>query len=172
MAEKHLAADRLIVVVGGETEIVQREKTLGKSFVTKMFSFFTFIHLSAAEEERRVRRIEEDVQIKAKLCEKDLREAEPALQAAQIALNTLNKTNLTELKSFGAPPQAVINVCAAVLVLCSGRHHRLPKDRSWRACKHMMGSIDRFLSQLIRFDKEHIPPKVIVALQPYLNVRY
>lgn len=33
MAEKHMAADRLIVVVGGETEIVQREKILGKNFV-------------------------------------------------------------------------------------------------------------------------------------------
>lgn len=123
----------------------------------------------AAEEERRVRRIEEDVQIKAKLCEKDLRKAEPALQAAQMALNTLNKTNLTELKSFGAPPQAVVKVCAAVLVLCSGRQ-KLPRDRSWKACKNMMGSVDRFLSHLVRFDKEHIPSKVITALQVYLNV--
>lgn len=172
MAEKRVAADRLIVVVGGETEMVQHEKTLGYLVIVILFkvTFDFFVYFLAAEEERRVRRIEEDVQTKAKMCEKDLREAEPALQAAQMALNTLNKINLTELKSFGAPPQAVINVCAAVLVLCSGRHHRLPKDRSWRACKHMMGSVDRFLTQLVRFDKEHIPPKVIVALQPYLNV--
>lgn len=54
--------------------------------------------------------------------------------AAQEALNTLNKNNLTELRSFGTPPKAVINVCAAVLVLFSGRG-KIPKDRSWRACK-------------------------------------
>lgn len=37
-------------------------------------------------------------------CEEDLVKAEPALLAAQEALNTLNKNNLTELKSFGSPP--------------------------------------------------------------------
>lgn len=37
--------------------------------------------------------------------------------------------------------------------------------------QQLMGAVDRFLNQLLRFDKEHIPPKVIVALQPYLNVR-
>lgn len=35
-------------------------------------------------------------------CEEDLVKAEPALLAAQEALNTLNKNNLTELKSFGS----------------------------------------------------------------------
>lgn len=89
--------------------------------------------LLAAAEEQKVRIIEEDVSIKAKLCAEDLRKAQPALLAAQEALNTLNKNNLTELKSFGTPPQAVINVCAAVLVLCSKQ--KLPKDRSWKACK-------------------------------------
>lgn len=81
-----------------------------------------------------MRAIEEDVSIKAKICEADLRIAEPSLIAANEALNTLNKNNLTELKSFGQPPKAVIHVCAAVLVLFSGKG-RLPKDRSWRACK-------------------------------------
>lgn len=89
---------------------------------------------AAAEEERKVRAIEEDVTIKTKICEADLRKAEPSLIAANEALNTLNKNNLTELKSFGTPPKAVINVCAAVLVLFSGKA-KIPKDRSWRACK-------------------------------------
>lgn len=81
-----------------------------------------------------MRIIEEDVGIKAKICEVDLRMAEPSLVAAQEALNTLNKNNLTELRSFGTPPKAVISVCAAVMVLFSGRG-KIPKDRTWRACK-------------------------------------
>jgi dynein heavy chain, axonemal len=62
-------------------------------------------------------------------CEEDLVRAEPALVAAQEALNTLNKANLTELKSFGTPPLAVTNVTAAVLVLLSPQGlflHHLP----------------------------------------------
>lgn len=88
----------------------------------------------AAAEERKIRIIEEDVSLKAKLCEEDLNKAEPMLVAAQEALNTLNKNNITELKSFGTPPPAVINVCAAVLVLFSSKG-KLPRDRSWKACK-------------------------------------
>lgn len=90
--------------------------------------------ISAASEEKKIRIIEEDVSIKAKLCEEDLHKAEPMLVAAQEALNTLNKNNITELKSFGTPPSAVINVCAAVLVLFSSKG-KLPRDRSWKACK-------------------------------------
>ncbi|XP_037911922.1 dynein beta chain, ciliary-like [Hermetia illucens] len=147
---KNEAADKLIVVVSAENEKVQKERNF------------------ASEEEVKVRAIEEDVSEKAKLCEEDLRRAQPALIAAQEALNTLNKANLTELKSFGSPHEAVVNVCAAVLVLFS-KKGKIPKDRSWKACKALMGKVDQFLYDLINYDKEHIHPDVIKALQPYLN---
>lgn len=142
----------------------------------------------AAVEEKKVKVIEEDVSRKARACAEDLRKAEPALLAAQEALNTLNKNNLTELKSFGAPPEAVVNVCAAVLVLMSIKHGKVPKDRSWKASKvsksalHvlrqelkndyfqiMMGRADGFLHDLIHYDKENITPDVVKAIQPYIN---
>ncbi|XP_069702004.1 dynein beta chain, ciliary-like [Periplaneta americana] len=148
--EKNIAADKLIQVVGIETEKVSKEKAV------------------AAEEEKKVRVIEEDVSIKQKVCEEDLRKAEPALIAAQEALNTLNKTNLTELKSFGSPPPAVVNVTAAVLVLFAGKG-RIPKDRSWKACKLMMGKVDAFLESLIHYAKEDIQPEVYKAIQEYIK---
>lgn len=52
----------------------------------------------------------------------------------QEALNTLNKSNLTELKSFGSPPGVVTNVTAAVMVLLA-QNGKIPKDRSWKAGK-------------------------------------
>lgn len=86
LKEKNDAADALIEIVGVETEKVSTEKNL------------------ADEEEEKVAVIAEEVSKKQKDCEEDLRKAEPALLAAQEALNTLNKANLTELKSFGSPP--------------------------------------------------------------------
>lgn len=86
LKEKNDAADRLIEIVGVETEKVSIEKNL------------------ADEEEERVAVIAEEVSKKQRDCEEDLLKAEPALLAAQEALNTLNKANLTELKSFGSPP--------------------------------------------------------------------
>lgn len=55
------------------------------------------------------------------------------MRAAEEALDTLDRNNLTELKSFGSPAPAVVMVASAVLVLmCKGK---IPKDRSWKACK-------------------------------------
>lgn len=116
LKEKNEAADALIEIVGIETEKVSHEKNV------------------ADEEENRVAIIAEEVTQKQKDCEEDLQKAEPALIAAQEALNTLNKANLTELKSFGSPPGAVTNVTAAVMVLLAPGG-KVPKDRSWKAAK-------------------------------------
>ncbi|EDX15768.1 GD15126 [Drosophila simulans] len=150
LAAKNAAADKLIVIVSAESEKVKRERYI------------------ASEEEKRVRIIEEDVSIKTKMCEEDLRQAEPALVAAQAALNTLNKNNLTELKSFGSPPKAVVNVCAAVMVLLAS-NGKIPRDRSWKASKLMMVRVDQFLNDLLNYNKDNIHPNIIETLQEYLK---
>lgn len=135
LQQKNDAADALITIVGVETDKVQKEKAIGKCRdgmkhtmdVKRLFR-------SADEEESKVAIIAEEVLKKQKDCEVDLMKAEPALLAAQEALNTLNKANLTELKSFGSPPGAVTNVTAAVMVLLAPSG-KIPKDRSWKAAK-------------------------------------
>ena len=73
LAQKNEDADKLIQVVGVETEKVSKEKAI------------------ADEEEKKVAVINDEVSKKAKDCTADLAKAEPALLAAQDALNTLNK---------------------------------------------------------------------------------
>lgn len=124
LKQKNEDADALIEKVGVEQEKVGAEKAI------------------ADEEEKKVAKINTDVSKKQKDCETDLAKAEPALKAAEAALNTLNKANLTELKSFGKPPPAVVNVTAAVLVLCSPSN-KIPKDRSWNSSKLMMAKVYR-----------------------------
>ena len=75
MTKKNEEADKLIEIVGVETEKVSQEKAI------------------ADEEELTVNRINKEVSIKQKDCEEDLKKAEPALVAAQVALNTLNKVS-------------------------------------------------------------------------------
>lgn len=106
---------------------------LNVNFVS-LYNLFHSAFNIADEEEERVAVITEEVSKKQKDCEEDLIKAEPALVAAQEALNTLNKANLTELKSFGSPPGAVTNVTAAVMVLMAPGG-KIPKDRSWKAAK-------------------------------------
>ncbi|XP_070417196.1 dynein axonemal heavy chain 9 isoform X3 [Equus przewalskii] len=150
LKQKNEDADKLIQVVGIETDKVSREKAI------------------ADEEEQKVALIMLEVKQKQKDCEEDLAKAEPALTAAQAALNTLNKTNLTELKSFGSPPLAVSNVSAAVMAL-TAPGGRVPKDRSWKAAKVTMAKVDSFLDSLINFDKENIHENCLKAIRPYLQ---
>ncbi|XP_068439704.1 dynein axonemal heavy chain 9 isoform X3 [Clinocottus analis] len=150
LKQKNEDADKLIQVVGIETEKVSKEKAV------------------ADEEEQKVAAIAVVVSGKQRDCEEDLAKAEPALLAAQDALNTLNKNNLTELKSFGSPVLAVTNVTAAVMVL-SAPGGKVPKDRSWKAAKVMMAKVDAFLDSLINFNKEKIPETCLKAIQPYLQ---
>lgn len=77
LRQKNEDADKLIQVVGVESDKVSREKAI------------------ADEEERKVALIMLEVQQKQKDCEEDLAKAEPALTAAQAALNTLNKVGGT-----------------------------------------------------------------------------
>lgn len=74
------------------------------------------------------------------------------------------QNNLTELKSFGSPPDAVVNVTAAVMIL-TAPGGRIPKDKSWKAAKIMMGKVDTFLDSLKKFDKEHIPEACLKAFK-------
>ena len=151
LAKKNAEADHLIQVVGVETEKVTQEKAI------------------ADEEKVKVDQINKEVTIKQIDCAEDLKKAEPALFAAQEALNTLNKANLTELKSFGSPPSAVLMVLGAVMVLMIGQQGKIPKDRSWAKIKLMMAKVDQFLDALINYEKENIPANVLAALEPYLK---
>lgn len=83
LKQKNEDADKLIRVVGVETEKVSREKAI------------------ADEEERKVALIMLEVKQKQKDCEEDLAKAEPALEAAQAALNTLNKVGGTSAQREG-----------------------------------------------------------------------
>ncbi|XP_060488660.2 dynein axonemal heavy chain 11 [Panthera onca] len=144
-------AEALIAKIGLQTEKVSREKAI------------------ADAEERKVTAIQTEVSQKQRECEVDVLKAEPALVAATAALNTLNRGNLTELKVFPNPPNAVTNVTAAVMVLLAPRG-RVPKDRSWKAAKVFMGKVDDFLQALINYDKEHIPENCLkVVNEQYLK---
>ncbi|RKP21352.1 hypothetical protein ROZALSC1DRAFT_27237, partial [Rozella allomycis CSF55] len=147
---KNEEANRLIERVAIDTEKVNKEKAI------------------ADEEERKVDAFAKEVAEKQRQCAEDLRAAEPALAAAEEALNTLNKANLTELKSFGSPTDEIKNVVAAVIVLLSPPG-KIAKDRSWKAGKAIMAKVDQFLETLIKFDKENIDKSNLEALAPYLS---
>ena len=150
LKQKNEDADALIEKVGVEQEKVGKEKEI------------------ADAEERKVAKITDEVTKKQRDCERDLARAEPALKAAAAALDTLNKANLTELKSFGKPPPICVTVVTAVVMLLSPSN-KVPKKVTWNDGKNFMGKVDQFLDSLIHFDKENIGDANRKAVDPYLN---
>ncbi|KAL1259213.1 hypothetical protein QQF64_009790, partial [Cirrhinus molitorella] len=148
---KNQATEALMARIGLQTERVSQKRK------------------DADLEEQKVAAMQAEVSRRLRECERDLAKAEPALEAATAALQTLNKVNLTELKTFPNPPEAVINVTAAVMVLLAPRG-RIPKDRGWKAARVFMGKVDDFLQALLSYDKEHIPESCLsVVKQEYLR---
>ncbi|KAL7679175.1 putative AAA+ ATPase domain, dynein heavy chain region D6 P-loop domain-containing protein [Plasmopara halstedii] len=91
--------------------------------------------------------------------------AKPALDAAQEAVNCLNKASLTELKSMGKPPAGVEKVTAAVLMMIK----KETKNFSWDNAKKMMAKVDVFKQSLEQYDKENIPPDVVARVEPLIR---
>lgn len=95
--------------------------------------------------------------------QKDLDRALPALQSAVNALKSLTKSDITEVKSFTNPPNAVRVVMEGVCVL-------LGEKESWDVAKKLLGRSD-FMELLTGYDKDNIPEARLKKLRKnYIGV--
>ena len=115
---------------------------------------------AASLKEIELKRENEMIAMRKKDAENDLAKAIPALEAAALALNSLKKEEITELKSFAKPNIAVQKVCECVMILKG-----LP-NVSWSGAKAMMTDTN-FLKSLIEFDKDAIKDKQAKELKTY-----
>ncbi|XP_076452214.1 dynein axonemal heavy chain 10-like [Babylonia areolata] len=94
--------------------------------------------------------------------EEALQEALPALEAARLALDDLDKSDVTEIRSFAKPPKAVQTVCECIAIV------RGLKEISWKSAKGMM-SDPNFLKQLKEMDVDNITSKQTSAVRALLK---
>ncbi|XP_059095302.1 dynein axonemal heavy chain 3-like [Tigriopus californicus] len=113
-------------------------------------------------------------------CENDLAEAIPALQSAVHALNTLNPSDITVVKTMKNPAPIVKFVVEAVCVMKGVPAERKPDpdnqgkliDDFWVPGQKMMGDI-KFLDTLRAYDKDNIPPIIMKRIrEKYVNNPY
>ena len=103
-------------------------------------------------------------------CKRDLAAAQPIVQEALAALDSLNKGDLTELKALGKPPPDVELVAIAVMCLTSDPKRIPPKkQRDWANCKKMMANVDRWLSSLRDYDANCIPQACVDSIGDYIK---
>lgn len=90
--------------------------------------------------------------------EDSLAEALPALEAARLALDDLDKSDVTEIRSFAKPPKPVQVVCECIVVM------RGIKEVSWKSAKGMMAEAG-FLRSLTEMDVDGITQKQVTTVK-------
>ena len=122
----------------------------------------------AAEEESKCAEIQDRVEKQRAEANIELMKAEPAINDAMAALNTLNKKDLGMAKTMNTAPSGVAEVFGCVATLLANCEYEGPigdvagnivtdkkgrvKDMSWGSCKKMLlGNIPGFLSALMDY---------------------
>uniref|UniRef100_A0A182SYH4 Dynein heavy chain coiled coil stalk domain-containing protein n=1 Tax=Anopheles maculatus TaxID=74869 RepID=A0A182SYH4_9DIPT len=91
----------------------------------------------------------------------DLQRAMPALNAAVAALDSLNKKDMNEIKSYSRPPTRVELVMEAVMIL-------LGKEPTWVESKRQLGE-QKFLDTLKGFDRNNITERTLKTIGAYVR---
>ncbi|GMF33821.1 unnamed protein product [Phytophthora lilii] len=93
--------------------------------------------------------------------QRDLDQALPALNAAVAALDSLDKKDITEVKGFVKPPQAVQVVMEAVCIM-------LGEKADWDNSKRIL-SRSTFMTELKEYDKDNISVSILKKIRKYIE---
>ncbi|XP_061330226.1 dynein axonemal heavy chain 3 isoform X2 [Pezoporus flaviventris] len=105
-------------------------------------------------------------------CEGDLAEAMPALEAALSALDTLNPSDISLVKSMQNPPGPVKLVMESICVMKGAKPERKPDPNGsgkmvedyWGPSRKLLSDL-KFLESLKTYDKDNIPPAIMKKIR-------
>jgi dynein heavy chain len=147
VAEKQVATNQLLEEIGVERAGADVQNELANIEATKA--------ATASEEAARI-----EAQ-----AETELAQAKPAMDAAKDAVNCLDKSMLTELKSLPNPPAGVDDVTNCCLILINKQY----KNFSWDAAKKMMANVDQFKQKLQAYRGEDMTDEDVKRLEPFTS---
>ncbi|KAK7889071.1 hypothetical protein WMY93_024631 [Mugilogobius chulae] len=144
LAEKSAACETLLDEICSNTTAAEEKKCLAEEKAKEIEEQNTVIAVEKQE------------------AESSLAEALPALEAARHALQDLDKSDVTEIRSFAKPPKQVQVVCECILVL------RGYKEISWQSAKGMMSEAN-FLRSLMEMDCDGISNSQVSTVKGFLK---
>ena len=93
--------------------------------------------------------------------QRDLARAMPAYQNAVKALESLDKNDIIEIRSFKSPPLVVQTVMEAVCIL-------LGEQPTWESAKKVLNR-PSYMEDLANFDKDNITPNTLAKINKYIE---
>ncbi|CAM9584402.1 unnamed protein product [Phaeothamnion confervicola] len=113
-------------------------------------------------ESEKIGREEAECSAIAQDAQADLAVAMPALERAMGEVDRLDKSAITEVKSFAKPPPLVETVLAAVMTLFG-------KATDWGSAKKVLGE-GNFLGQVKAYDKDNVSNTLMNKLKKYVSM--
>ncbi|KAM8812104.1 dynein axonemal heavy chain 10 [Rhynchonycteris naso] len=144
LAEKSVACEALLEEIVSNTTIAEEKKALAEEKAAEI------------EEQNKVIAVE-----KAE-AETALAEVMPILEAAKLELQKLDKSDVTEIRSFAKPPKQVQTVCECILIMKGYR------ELNWKTAKGMM-SDPNFLRSLMEIDFDSISQSQVKNIRGLLK---
>lgn len=117
----------------------------------------------AMEKSTEVEQNRKQITVEQEEAEESLRQAMPDLENARLALDTLSKKDITEIRSFANPPEAVQIICECVAIL------KGYKDISWKTAKGMLAETN-FLKSLQELNCDLITVKQVTSCRAHMKV--
>ncbi|CAH3028713.1 unnamed protein product, partial [Porites evermanni] len=131
VTEKSEACEKLLVEIQRATELANEKKAM------------------AVGKKEEIAEQNKEIVVEKTEAEEALALALPALEEAKLALQDLEKSDVTEIRSFAKPPRAVQMVSECIVVM------RGYKEVSWKQAKGMMSEAN-FLKSLTEMDVDGI----------------
>uniref|UniRef100_A0A8C0ZLW2 AAA+ ATPase domain-containing protein n=1 Tax=Castor canadensis TaxID=51338 RepID=A0A8C0ZLW2_CASCN len=144
LAEKSTACEALLEEIATNTAIAEEKKKLSEEKAMEI------------EEQNKIIAVE-----KAE-AEAALAEVMPILEAAKLELQKLDKSDVTEIRSFAKPPKQVQTVCECILIM------KGYKEINWKTAKGMM-SDPNFLRSLMEIDFDSISQSQVKNIKGLLR---
>lgn len=117
----------------------------------------------ASEKQVEVEKASQIIGVEKAEAEEALLEAMPALEAARLALDDLEKSDITEIRSFATPPEPVQTVCECVAII------KGVKEPGWKGAKGMM-SDSGFLRSLLELNCDVITTKQVSQVRARMKL--
>ncbi|KAF7484145.1 hypothetical protein GHT09_004373 [Marmota monax] len=144
LAEKSAACEALLEEISTNTVVAEEKKKLAEEKAIEI------------EEQNKIIAVE-----KAE-AETALAEVMPILEAAKLELQKLDKSDVTEIRSFAKPPRQVQTVCECILII------KGYKELNWKTAKGMM-SDPNFLRSLMELDFDSISQSQVKSIKGLLK---
>ncbi|XP_071619148.1 dynein axonemal heavy chain 10 isoform X2 [Heliangelus exortis] len=144
LAEKSASCEALLKEISANTEAAEEKRKLAEEKAVEI------------EEQNKI------IAVEKAAAESALAEVMPILEAAKMELQKLDKSDVTEIRSFAKPPKQVQGVLECVLII------RGYKEINWKTAKGMMSEAN-FLRSLMDMDFDSITQSQVKSVRGLLK---